>query len=66
MGNRGLCTKVKEGSDQGISDLLEEGKILAGNKYAGMRTAGACLGELTIYLEGKAKKCPPVQNDFEL
>jgi len=37
MGKRGLYTKVKEGSDQEdriskISDLLEEGRILAGNK----------------------------------
>jgi len=43
MGKRGLYTKVMEGSDQEdrikkISDLLEEGRILA----------AACLGELTI------------------
>jgi len=37
LGNRGLYTKVKERSDQEISDLLEEGRILAGNKYTGMR-----------------------------
>jgi len=36
------------GSNQAISDLLEEGKILAGNKYAGVRTAAAWLSELTI------------------
>jgi len=37
MGKRGLYTKVKEGLDQEdrikkMSDLLEEGRILAGNK----------------------------------
>jgi len=36
------------GSDQEISDHLEEGRILAGNKYLGVRTAAACLGELTL------------------
>jgi len=30
------------------SELLEEGRILAGNKYEELRTAAACLGELTI------------------
>jgi len=35
------------GSDQEISDLSEEGRILAGNKSAGVKTAAACLGELT-------------------
>jgi len=52
MGNRDLYTKVKEGSDQEISDFLEEGRILAGNKYVGMRTAAPCLGELTITWKG--------------
>jgi len=31
-GNDALYTKDKEGSDQEISDLLEEGRILAGIK----------------------------------
>jgi len=36
-------------SDQKISDLLEEGRILAGKvKRAGVKTTSACLGELTI------------------
>jgi len=53
MENRGLYTKVCEGLDQEdqikkISNLLEEGRILVGNKYAGVTTAVACLGELTI------------------
>jgi len=52
MGNRGLYTKVKEGLDQEISDLLEECRILTGNKYLGVRTAAACLGELTITWKG--------------
>jgi len=41
MGNRGLYTKVKEESDQEISNLLQEGRILVENKYAGVRTAAA-------------------------
>jgi len=32
-GREALYTKVKAGSDQEILDLLEEGRILAGNKY---------------------------------
>jgi len=48
MGREALYTQVNAGSDQEISDILEEGRILAGNKYAGVRTAAACLGELTI------------------
>jgi len=42
-GREALYAKVKEGSYQEISDLLEEGRILAVNKYA-----AAFLGELTI------------------
>jgi len=52
MGNRGLYTKVKEGSDRETSYLFEEGRILAGNKYAGVRTAAACSGELAITWKG--------------
>jgi len=52
MENRGLYTKVKEGSDQEILDLLEEGRMLERNKYAGGRTVAACLGELTITWKG--------------
>jgi len=56
-GKEGLFTKVKEGLDQTelikkISDLLEEGRILAGNKWAGVKTAAACLGELAITWKG--------------
>jgi len=48
-----LYTKGKRGirsarSDQEISDLSEEGKILAEITVAGVKTAAACLGELTI------------------
>jgi len=39
-----LYIKVKEGSDQEISDLSEEGKDI-GRK---VKTAAACLDELTI------------------
>jgi len=42
---------------------LEEGRILAGNKYAGVRTAAACLDELTTKGEKEAKQQQPVQND---
>jgi len=57
MGKRVFYTKVKEGWDQEdrikkISDLLEGGRILAGNKRAGVRTAAACLGEVTITWKG--------------
>jgi len=31
---------------------MEEGRILAGNKKAGVRTASACLGEPTITWKG--------------
>jgi len=54
MGNRSFIYKSKggigsEGSDQEISDLLEEVRVLAGKiKEAGVKTAAACLGELTI------------------
>jgi len=51
-----LYRKVKEGSDQEISDLLEEGRLLAGNKYAGVRT----LGELDTEGEKEAKQWQPV------
>jgi len=49
MGQSGLYTKVNEESDQEdrikkISDLTEEDRILAGNKWAGVKTAAACLG----------------------
>jgi len=43
-----LYTKVKEGSGQEKSDLLEEGRILVKIKEARGQTAAACLGELTI------------------
>jgi len=51
MGKRGLYTKVKEGSDRAdlikkISDLLEEGSLLDGNKWAEVKTAAACLKRL--------------------
>jgi len=41
-GKDALYTKVKEGSDQEILDLLEDGRTLGG-----VKTAAACLGELT-------------------
>jgi len=47
-----------EGSDQEISDLLEECRILAENKYAGVRTAAACLDELTIRWKGSCDYRP--------
>jgi len=31
---------------------MKEGRILAENKYAGVRTAAGCLGELTITWKG--------------
>jgi len=46
-----LYTKVKEGSDQEIMDLLEEGKKHWRQiAVVGVKTVAACLGELS-YLE---------------
>jgi len=42
--------KIKEGSDQEISDLLEEGRLLAG-KSVGVKTRAACLAGLTTERE---------------
>jgi len=39
---------------------LEESRILAGKKYAGVRTAAACLGELATKGEKEAKQWQPV------
>jgi len=44
--------KSKGGIGSRNIDLLEEGRILAGNKYAGVRTAAACSGKLTITWKG--------------
>jgi len=52
IGSGGFIYKIKEGWLKKILDLLEEGRILAGNKYAGVRTEAACLGELTISWKG--------------
>jgi len=61
MGKRSyIYKKVEEGSDQEISDLLEEGRILGVNKYAVVRTAEACLDELTTKGEKEAKQQQPV------
>jgi len=47
--------KMREISDQEISDLLEEGRILAG-----MKVTAACLGEFTTEGEKEAKQRQPV------
>jgi len=62
MGKRSFIYKSKGGSDQEISDLLEEGRILVGNKYKGVRTAAVNL----LLLGREAKQRQPVWNNFEL
>jgi len=41
IGSGNLYTKVKEGSDQEISDLSEEGKIMAVNNCSGSENNGS-------------------------
>jgi len=50
---------MSERSDKEISDLLEEGRILAGNKWES-ESNKACLGELTTEGEKEAKPWQPV------
>jgi len=52
MGKRSFIYKSKGGIGSRNINLLEEGRILVGNKYAGVRTAAACLCELTITWKG--------------
>jgi len=48
-----LYTKVREGLDQEISDLLEEGRILAGNNCGGSENSGSLYRWTYNYLEEK-------------
>jgi len=41
MGNRGLYTKVKEGSDQENIRVLRRGLNVAGNKSSGSENSGS-------------------------
>jgi len=66
MGKWSFIYKTKGGIRSRWSDLLEEGRILTGKKYAGVRTAAAYLGELDTKGEKEAKQRQPVWNNFEL
>jgi len=66
IGNGGLYTKVKEGSDQEITDLLEEGKSIGG-KY--LLREWKQLQPVSVNLQllgGEANQQQPVWNNFEL